>query len=59
MMAPIKPANAVNRQLRCVAKFSDPRNMAAPIWWTQWLKVADIFAIVDDQLWCPVKFRDN
>jgi hypothetical protein len=31
----------------------------APIWWTQWLKVADIFAIVDDQLWLPVKFRDN
>ena len=26
-MAPTRPANAFNRQLRCVAKFPDPRNM--------------------------------
>jgi hypothetical protein len=31
----------------------------APVWWTQWLKVAAIFAIVDDQLSRSVKFRDN
>jgi hypothetical protein len=59
VMAPTRPANAIDRQSRCVAKILDPRNMTCADWWTQWLKVVAIFSIVDDQFWCPVKFRDK
>jgi len=58
-MAPTRPANAFNRQLRCVAKFSDPRNMACADLVDAMTQSCRYFAIVDDQLSRPVKFRDN
>jgi hypothetical protein len=58
-MAPTRPANAINRQSRCDAKFPDPRNMACAGLVDQWPKVAAVSAIVDDQFSLPVKFRDK
>jgi hypothetical protein len=58
-MAPTKPANAIKRQLRCVAKLPDPRNMTCADLVDAMTQSCRYFAIVDDQLSRPVKFRDT